>query len=107
MVLHRLAIDAIDPADRFAHQFSRAEHGFYGGKRADLAIDLQAFIQQIHDRLGGGKVAGAQQDDDAVALLLEHMHLGEGRDIIDPGIGPSIGQQHHPVPEIEPDAVSH
>src|SRR5258708_7357433 len=68
---------------------------------------LDAFVEEIAHRLGDREIAGGEQGDDPLAGDLHHMHLGEGRDVVDARVGPRIGEQHEAVLEIEADAICH
>ena len=70
----------------------RAFHRF-GGPVAGGA----ALVQHADHGLRSGEVAGAQQDDDAVAATLEHRHLAELGEVVHAGIRARVrGEDHAP-----------
>jgi len=95
-----------------ADELGGTEHARHIGQRLEarspgpLAL-LDALNQQAYHRLGDGEVARAEHRDDPLARNLHHMHLGEGRDMIDTGIGPCIRQEHQAILQIEADAIGH
>jgi hypothetical protein len=63
--------------------------------------------QLLQHRLGQRQVAGAQQHQHTLAGLLEHRHLARGADVIDAGVGASIGQKDESVVHAHRHTVSH
>jgi hypothetical protein len=74
--------------------------------RRDVAV-LGRLMQQIDHGLGDGEVAGREQHQDPLTRLVEGGHFAEGVDLVDPGVGPRIGQEHQPGVHQQADAVSH
>jgi hypothetical protein len=57
--------------------------------------------------LGGGQIAGRQQHEQPIRRRLEHIELAVGGDVVDPGIGAGIGDQHQALLQPVANAVGH
>jgi hypothetical protein len=64
-------------------------------------------LQDLAHRLRDAQVAGRQQHHEAVARLLVDDHLAEGADLVQPGVGARVGQEHQSGVEFDGDAVGH
>ena len=53
------------------------------------------------------EIAGGEQREEALARLLEDVHLAEGGDAVDAGIGARIRREHHALIEQDADAIGH
>jgi hypothetical protein len=71
---------------------------------AFLALMLE---QQADHCLRNRQIAGREQDQNALAGLLEYAHLAERVDLVDPGIGARVGKKHQAGVHQHAYAVSH
>ena len=58
-------------------------------------------------RLRDRQAARGHDRDDPLARLLEDEHLAIGRDVVEPGIGPGVRQQHHALVQQQAHAIGH
>ena len=109
LLLHRLAMRAVDAAHRFAHQRGGGEHGRHGVDGFQLAgFGIgQAVLDQVDHRLRDRKVAGRHRGDQALAGAMELLQFGEAGDVVEARIGAGIGQHHQPLVEKQANTIGH
>jgi hypothetical protein len=105
--LQVLAVAALDVAHRVRNQNRDVEHGPSAPQIGGRVAGSAALVQHPDHSLRAGEVAGAQQDDDAIAATLEYGHLAELGDIVHAGMGARVRSENHPLVEHDADTVGH
>src|SRR6185369_6526857 len=98
------AVAQLDVAHRVRDQPRDVEHGL---RAPQASAGIAALVQYADHGLGARQVAGAEQDDDAVALALVHRHLAELGEIVDAGVGARIRGENNALVEQYTDAIGH
>jgi hypothetical protein len=62
--------------------------------RVGVGVVRHRLLQPGDGGLGDRQVAGGHDADDALARVLEQVHLAIGRDVVEPGIGAGVRQHH-------------
>jgi hypothetical protein len=108
--LERLRIALVDVAHSCAQHAGGIEHalGVPDGDGLAVFVLLELFhLQDFAHRLRDREVAGRQQHHEALLGLLVHDHLAEGADLVQPRVGPRIGEEDQSGVEFDGDAVGH
>ena len=107
VLLQVRAVAPLDVAHRVGDQHRDVEHRPRAPEVGGRVAGVAALVQHADHRLRSGEVAGAQQDDDAVAAALEHGHLAEPGDVVHAGVGARVRREDHPRVEHYAYAVRH
>jgi hypothetical protein len=94
VLLQIAAVDLVHFANGGANGAGRSEHGASRPQVPFRVAGIEPLAEQAHHPLGQRQVASGKQSKEALSPLLQHMHLAEGGDPVNAGIGAGIGSQH-------------
>jgi hypothetical protein len=98
------AVELGDAADVLADDAGGVVHG-RGGGQATAGVEF-GFDQRDHG-LGEGEAAAGKETEDALARLLEEVHLSAGVDLVHAGVGAGVGGHDQAVAGDDAQTVSH
>ena len=107
VLLQVRAIPPLDVAHGVGDEHRDVEHRPRAPEVGRRVAGVAALIQHADHGLRSGEVAGAQEDDDAVAAPLEHRHLAEPGDVVHAGVGARVRRENHPRVEHHAYAIRH
>src|SRR5579862_4126295 len=96
-------------ADDVADALGRLKHGRRVHQRFALAgfRIVIAFSQYADHRLADRQISRRRDRHDALLRILEDVKFADGRDVVDAGIGPRVGEHHQPLAHQNATAISH
>src|SRR5262249_37681511 len=104
VALERRAVHVRDAPDLFADD----ARGVVERRRLGEALALiEVPLQQRDHGLRAREAAAAEQDEDALAVLDEEMHLARNVDLIVAGVGTRVGGHHETLAHPDADAICH
>ena len=107
--LQRLALGLEDGADDVPDALGGLKHGRRVHQRFVLAgFGIVVALGQYADhRLADREVPRCRDRHDALLGVLEHVQFAEGRNVVDPGIGPRVREHHQALAYQNSAAISH
>src|ERR1700689_3881426 len=103
-----LAVAELDIPYRVRNDDGDIEHGTSAPDASDIvSLRFAALLQHADNGLRPGQVSRAQQDNHPISRALEHAHLAERREVIDPSMRARVRREHDSVIKKDAYTVSH